>query len=360
MGLRELHLRDFRLFRALDFIPDPDAITVLISPNGTGKSSVLEAVYCLATGGSFRTTSAADMIRTEASLAEVHGVIHQSDRRVAVDLTVSRTSRGALKRMRVNGQRPTSRAELADALPLTIFTPEGVDVVRHGPEPRREFLTHLLTDLHPTTGPLVERVARLLTQRNALLRRAQGDGMREVDLGELDVWDHDLATSGEELALAREGVVTSLAPDVTRFYTALAQDDQVVDLVYERSWTGSLHEALRRSRRDDLARGHTTRGPHRDDLVVRLAGRDARRQASQGEQRSLALALRLAGHDLVRKGRGVEPLLLLDDVFSELDPGRADRLLALLPGGQTLVTTASPLPERMTPAAVVDVSTMGS
>jgi DNA replication and repair protein RecF len=114
--------------------------------------------------------------------------------------------------------------------------------------------------------------------------------------------------------------------------------------------------ALRTALDDDVHRGYSTIGPHRDDVVFQLDGRDARRQASQGEQRSLALAVRLAGHELVLRQRGVSPLLLLDDVFSELDPVRSDRLLQLLPTGQTLVTTASPLPLAMTPAVIVDVT----
>jgi DNA replication and repair protein RecF len=119
-----------------------------------------------------------------------------------------------------------------------------------------------------------------------------------------------------------------------------------------------LLQALERASEDDRYRGYTTIGPHRDDLELSLEGRDARRQASQGEQRSLALALRLAGHELVRQRRGVDPLLLLDDVFSELDPLRSDRLLGLLPAGQTLVTTASPLPSSLTPAAVIDLTSV--
>jgi DNA replication and repair protein RecF len=117
-----------------------------------------------------------------------------------------------------------------------------------------------------------------------------------------------------------------------------------------------LNDALVVSFDDDRFRGYTTVGPHRDDIDLSLEGRDARRQASQGEQRSLALALRLAGHELVRQQRGVDPLLLLDDVFSELDPVRSNRLLGLLPLGQTLVTTASPLPAALTPAAVIDLT----
>ncbi len=356
MGLHELTLRDFRLFPELSFSPDPDAVTVLLSVNGTGKTSVLEAVYALATASSFRTTAASDMIRSGADLAEVHGVLFQRGRRVAVDLTLTRGAHHTTKRMLVNAQRPRSRAEVAEVLPLTVFTPEGVDVIRQGPENRRAFLTHLLTDVDPTTGEVVERFARVLSQRNALLRALEGRWPDAAQRDELEVWSLDFAGVSAQLVDARASLVADLAPLVSAAYHALAETDQGVGLAYERSWTGDLLGALSAARDEERARGHTTVGPQRDDLAVTLDGRDARRQASQGEQRSLALALRLAGHQLVQSRRGVDPLLLLDDVFSELDPLRAERLLRLLPAGQTLVTTASPLPSALTPAAVVDLT----
>jgi len=151
-------------------------------------------------------------------------------------------------------------------------------------------------------------------------------------------------------------LLDQLEPLIRNFYRTIAQNDRAVSAYYQRSWTGDLGAALRGALTDDQHRGHSTVGPQRDDIVLLLDGRDARRQASQGEQRSLALALRLAGHELVRQQRGLDPLLLLDDVFSELDPSRSDRLLQLLPAGQTLVTTASPLPSGMNPAAIVDLS----
>ncbi len=297
------------------------------------------------------------MVRAGESVAEVHGVLFHHDRRVQVDLTLTHGVRSTQKRMLINGQRPQSRAELAEALPLTVFTPEGVDIVRHGPEHRREFVNHLMNDVDPTTSPLLERYARLLTQRNALLRRIQGRRATASEHQELDVWSADLAVSGVELVAHRRGLLSELQPLVNQYYESLADDGQPVALEYDQSWAGDLLEALHRSLDDDLVRGHTTKGPHRDDVLVTLNSRDARRQASQGEQRSLALALRLAGHELIQLRRGVDPLLLLDDVFSELDPVRSDRLLQLLPVGQTLVTTAMPLPTKMTPASIIDLTT---
>ena len=358
MGLHELELRNFRLFREFRFVPDRDAITVLLSPNGTGKTSVLEAVYALATASSFRTSTASDMIHSGALAAEVHGVLFQRERRVQVDLTLTKNVRNTTKRMLVNGQRPQSRSDLASVLPLTVFTPEGVDIVRQGPENRRAFLTHLLTDVDLSTGDVVERFTRILSQRNALLRALQGDRPTPIQRDELDVWTHDLSLVSDELVTMRRKVLDDLTPLVAQFYQRLACDDLHVGINYEQSWEGDLFSALQQSLDDDRFRGHTTIGPQRDDIALTLDNRDARRQASQGEQRSLALALRLGGH--AQQFRGIDPLLLLDDVFSELDPARSDRLLKLLPAGQTLVTTASPLPSGMSPAAVIDLSSVHS
>jgi len=356
VGLHELTLRNFRLFSEFTFEPDPDAVTVFLSPNGTGKTSVLEAVNALATASSFRTNAASDMIRNRESTAEVHGVIFQRERRIQVDLTLTRGVRNTTKRMLVNGQRPRSRAELSEALPLTVFTPEGVDVVRGGPEHRRSYLTNLLTDVEPLTGEVIERFNRVLSQRNALLRALEGGRPSLSQQTELELWTSDFCEVSEELLLRRYALLDQLEPLVTRYYQELAENSNDVGVRYEKSWSASLPEALVVSFNDDRFRGYTTVGPHRDDVGLSLDGRDARRQASQGEQRSLALAIRLAGHELVRQQRGVDPLLLLDDVFSELDPVRSNRLLGLLPVGQTLVTTASPLPGALSPAAVIDLT----
>lgn len=358
MGLHELRLRNFRLFEELSFQPDIEAITVLLSPNGTGKTTVLESVYALATASSFRTGAASDLIRAGESASEVHGVLYHQERRVQVDLTLTRGTRNTTKRMLVNGQRPKSRADVAEALPLTIFTPEGVDVVRQGPEHRRELLTNLLTDVDLTTGDVIERFSRILSQRNALLRQLQGERPTTLQQGELDVWTSDFCAVSDELIALRKKLLDDAAPLIANYYHELAEDDSVVAVTYEQSWSGDLEHALETSFDDDRFRGHTTIGPQRDDVALTLDGRDTRRQASQGEQRSLALAIRLAGHELVQRRRGVDPLLLLDDVFSELDPHRSDRLLNLLPTGQTLVTTASPLPAGMSPAAVIDLTTL--
>jgi DNA replication and repair protein RecF len=177
--------------------------------------------------------------------------------------------------------------------------------------------------------------------------------------GVLDVWDAKLASVGEAVAQEREALVRSLRPEVDQAYSRLSTGapgpPMVVGLSYERSWDGQLLDALHASRAEDVRRAVTSVGPQRDDLVIWVQGLAARTQASQGEQRSVALALRLGGHALVTDRQGTSPVLLLDDVFSELDPRRCAALASCLPGGQTLLTAAGPVPDALPVAEQVQV-----
>jgi DNA replication and repair protein RecF len=202
-----------------------------------------------------------------------------------------------------------------------------------------------------------DHVERILRQRAALLRQAGGRVSADV-AGTLDVWDHRLADAGKILVTARERLVASLDQFVGPAYGRLAgvPNGNLIEQHYLRSWTGELLDALAAHRADDLRRGVNTVGPHRDDLVLTLEGREARTHASQGEQRCLALALRIGIHQLVVSKTGLIPTLLLDDVFSELDPARSRALVAELPPGQSILTTAAPLPAGIDVAQIVDIS----
>jgi DNA replication and repair protein RecF len=225
------------------------------------------------------------MVRSGEHLAEVHGVLFQQERRVQIDLTLTRGVRNTTKKMLVNGQRPHSRASVSEVLPLTVFTPEGVDIVRQGPEQRRTYLTNLLTDVDLSTGDVIERFTRVLSQRNAVLRSFQGESPTPGQRDELGVWDVEFCEASERLIEVRLQLLERLAPLIRDFYRAIAQNDRSVSAHYERSWTGDLSTALRNALKDDQHRGHSTVGPQRDDIVLLLDSRDARRQASQGEQR---------------------------------------------------------------------------
>ena len=358
MAVVTLWLTDFRCFPEAVFEPDPEGLTVLRGENGAGKTSVLEAVGWLATLRSFRGATRESVVRTGARRAVVRAETVSGTRQqlVEAEIPVDRTGR-----VQVNRQPVRRRAQLADTLRVSVFSPDDLVVVQGGPAGRREYLDDVLVARHPRYEALVGEVERILRQRAALLHQAGGRPAPEV-LQTLDVWDTRLAASGEALAMARAELVDALQPFVVRAHEQLAAAGQepappaAVELSYRRSWTGPLAEALAGARRDDLRRQSTSVGPHRDDLELSLAGRPARSQASQGEQRSVALALRLAAHQLATSEQGVAPVLLLDDVFSELDARRAEALVAQLPPGQVLLTTAVDPPAVVAADRVVDVS----
>ena len=351
MGLASLELIDFRSFRSAHFTPDPDGTTVLLAPNGTGKTSLLEAVGYLGTGRSFRGATRETMVRTGADDAYVRATVRADDREVLIEAQRSRQGRS---RMQVNREAAKTRRDLADAVAVTTFAPEDVTVVRGGPSGRRDVLDDALALLDPSAGVLLEDVARVLRQRGALLRQLRGR-LDAAAASTLDVWDERLSVLGEDLAGRRTALADALAPEVAERYRILAAEPVDVGVAYVASWSGGLTDALAAARSDDVRRGVSTIGPHRDDMALTIDGRDARAQSSQGEQRSLALAIRIAVHQRVTTARGRPPLLLLDDVFSELDVGRAARLLELIPSGQALLTTAVPPPPGLERADVVDV-----
>jgi DNA replication and repair protein RecF len=366
MSLCRLHLVDFRVFGDATFEPDPKGTTVITGPNGAGKTSVLEAIAYLGTQRSFRGAPREVMVRTGCDRAVVRADLTRLGLPVLVEAEVATTGKS---RAQVNRQATQSRRDLAEAVPVTVFSPEDLAVVQGGPSRRRDLLDDALGLLDPTAASLLDQVDRVLRQRAALLRQSSGRLTPEVATT-LEVWDERLATAGTALAAARESLAAAVGPFVAESYAALAGEDgrapggqndtDIVGITYRTSWAGDLAAALVASRADDLRRGVTTVGPHRDDLQLEIAGRDARLQASQGEQRCLALALRLGVHRLVTDRSGIAPILLLDDVFSELDPDRSRALVHQLPAGQALLTTAAPLPEGISVVATVDVRDLGT
>lgn len=360
MNLVDLELADFRSFATASFRPEPEGITVVTGPNGAGKTTLLEAVAYLGIQRSFRATPREALVRTGQERAVLRARLNENRREVLVEAEIVP---GGRSRAQLNRQ-PARPRDLARAVPVTVFCPDDLGLVQGGPARRREVLDDGLAVLDPMTGALVEQVERILRQRGALLRQSGGRLSPEV-AQTLDVWDERLATTGDRLASAREELARAVEPLLDESYASLAgvgaerPGEPLVELRYVRSWEGTLASALAVVRGDDVRRGVSTVGPHRDDLEIRLAGRDSRVQASQGEQRCLALALRLAVHRLLLQRSGQVPILLLDDVFSELDPRRSAALLRELPMGQALLTTATPLPAGAQVARVVDVATVG-
>jgi DNA replication and repair protein RecF len=351
----DLWISDFRCFKEAHLVPDQRAFTVLRGVNGSGKTSVLEAIGWLATGRSMRGASRETLVRRGAERAVLRAETTAPHGRVLIEgeIPLVRATRVQLNRQPVH-----RRAEMATALQVSIFSPSDRRLVEGGPAERRGYLDDVLVERHVRFEAVVNEVERVLRHRAALLRQSGGRPNESV-LSTLDVWEGRLCSSGMELVTAREALACELEPLVSEAYSHLAGRPERVTLNYRRSWTGELAEALRDTREQDLRRQATTVGPHRDELEIQLGAFPARTHASQGEQRCIALALRLATHELRRKTAQETPLLLLDDVFSELDPYRCSALVERLPPGQILLTTAMDPPTAVGSHQVVEVSAGG-
>ncbi len=348
MYLVSLTISDFRNIVETTIEPDPDGTTVITGLNGAGKTSVLEAIAYLSTLQSFRGTPREAMVRRGVDTAILRAETLVNGRTVTVEAELSASGRS---RTMVNRQTVRRRADLHEALRATVFSPEDIGVVRAGPAERRRFLDETLAVVDPKAAVSAEEVDKVLRQRSALLRGVGRRLTAEV-ADTLDVWDSRLDAAGTTLVEARQALVVQLVPLVGVHYSRLAGRPTPVQLDYQRSWSGRLLDALAEGRSRDIERGVSSIGPHRDELELSVDGLPGRTHASQGEQRSLALALRLAAHQLATERLGSAPVLLLDDVFSELDPLRARALLAGLPPGQALLTTALPAPPEVSAATV--------
>ncbi|MGH9271122.1 MAG: DNA replication/repair protein RecF, partial [Ilumatobacteraceae bacterium] len=251
---------------------------------------------------------------------------------------------GGRNRVQVNRQRLARARDLLGTVRVTVFSPDDLTLVKGGPADRRRFLDDTLVALAVKYDAARLELERIVRQRNSLLRQA-GGRLDESAATTLDVWDARLATAGERFGEARAVLVQRIEPYVAAAYDHLAGRPSTLQLCYDPPWRREgLAAALATARADDVRRGASTVGPHRDELTMALGDLPARTHASQGEQRTLALALRLGAHRLVAERTGSSPVLVLDDVLSELDPDRGVALLGGLPPGQVVITTAGHVP----------------
>lgn len=355
MRITRLWLQDFRSYETLE-IPLDVGLTAIVGANGIGKTNLLEALGLLATLKSFRGAPTDSMIRRGAESAIVRAEGIRDDRDVLIELELGKRR----ARAQVNRQRLQRSRDLLGALRITVFAPDDLALIKEGPSVRRGYLDDVLVALDPHADAILRDMERILKQRNALLRQSHGR-LDEAGLMTLDVWDTKLAETGTLLTDRRRELVTKLLPLVEESYAVLAGKPVPLRADYVRSWDqDTLADALTHVRDNDIRRGVTSVGPHRDELMLVLDGLAARTEASQGEQRTLALALRLAGHLLVTDRLGDPPLLLLDDVLSELDDDRSSALLDNLPDGQTVITSATDLPKQTNPDRVLTFDDQGT
>jgi DNA replication and repair protein RecF len=350
-----LGLVDFRSYPQAEVELTP-GVTAFVGPNGHGKTNLVEAIHYTATLGSHRVANDAPLVRAGAGRAIVRTEIRsQYDRDVVVELEINP---GKANRARVN-RSPVSRPrEVLGLLRTVLFAPEDLALVKGDPSERRRFLDELLTLRSPRMAGVRQDYDRVLKQRNSLLRsasmarRQNRTSAAEGQLRTLEVWNSHLARAGSELLATRLELLESLRPLVSGSYDAVARGKGGARLEYKSSvvlepgvvsreqLSEVLLNAVHERRQDELERGVSLVGPHRDDVVLGLGDLPAKGYASHGESWSFALALRLASYELL-KADGGEPVLILDDVFAELDSQRRNRLAELVaPAEQVLVTAA--------------------
>ncbi|MFF5447490.1 DNA replication/repair protein RecF [Streptomyces sp. NPDC012888] len=350
MHVTHLSLADFRSYARAEVPLDP-GVTAFVGPNGQGKTNLVEAVGYLATLGSHRVSSDAPLVRAGAERAVIRAAVRQGERQQLVELELNP---GRANRARINRSSQVRPRDVLGIVRTVLFAPEDLALVKGDPGERRRFLDELITARSPRMAAVRSDYERVLKQRNTLLKSAamaRRHGGRSMDLSTLDVWDQHLAHAGAELLAQRLDLVGVLGPLADKAYEQLAPGGGPLSLAYRGSAeTAGAHSreelcaalvaALGEARKQEIERGVTLVGPHRDELVLKLGELPAKGYASHGESWSYALALRLASYDLLRS-EGNEPVLVLDDVFAELDARRRERLAELVaPGEQVLVTAA--------------------
>ena len=352
MIIQHLELTNFRNYAATT-IDLTSGVTAVVGNNGQGKTNLVEALGYLATLKSFRGVPTEALIRTGCESAVLRAtVVHADGREVLIETELVRTGRN---RSLVNKQRLARSRDLLGVVRTTVFSPEDLELVKAAPSVRRDFVDDALVALQPKHDVLCSEIEKVLRQRNSLLKQAGGRLSPDI-ASTLDVWDAKLAELGSELGDERSRLIAQISPRVSKAYEELAEKATPIGLVYEPEWRRiGLANELQTCRLDDIRRGTSTVGPHRDDIDLLINGLPARTHASQGEQRTLALAMRLAVHRMVTEEFGSPPVLILDDVLSELDPGRAAALLRHFPEGQVLITTAGYLPEAAHPDRIVRI-----
>ena len=327
--ITDLRLQHFRSYGDVSFELSP-GVNIVVGPNASGKTNLLEALLVLARGSSYRAKDA-ELVRHSQPWARLDIHLDDGTRR-----TIKITREPASKTYELD-KKTFKRLTLPHTLPLVLFEPEDLRLLSGGPERRRDYLDDLLEQTEPGYGAVRRQYRRALAQRNALLKRG-GSG------GQIFPWDVRLSELAGQIVRARTGLVAELNKDTGKLYRKLSGSRAKVSLEYQARWPAANYETkllkeLENSLELDLIRGFTAAGPHREDLLVLFGGRPASEVASRGEIRTAVLALKIIELKLIEKLRQQPPLLLLDDVFSELDGKRRHALTDYLAPYQTFITT---------------------
>ena len=363
MFVKHLTLASFRNYERAEVALGP-GVTLIMGPNGQGKTNLVEAIRYLSTLSSHRVSGYLPMIKAGASQAVVRCLVSHGDRDVMVELELNRDNKNSARL----GRSPVSRVrDILGVIQSVTFAPEDIDIIRRDPSNRRAFLDELVVQYRPRMAGVYSDYDRVLKQRNTLLKTARATKTSGSALSTLDAWDASLVQYGSEIVASRIEVAGLLEPHLYDAYQKIATANNEPRMLYRSSLLGSLIPdgeevddlefltdsdraniatlfagKLERVRSKELERGITLVGPHRDELVLMLGDLPAKGYASHGETWSYALALRLASVELLKKEtRTGDPVLILDDVFAELDSGRRLRLSQLVANNEQVLITAA-------------------
>lgn len=352
MIVKRLWLTDFRNHRTTEIGLD-HKVTLVIGLNGHGKTNFIEGLALLGGARSFRGAKVDALVASGKSSAYIRAEVEQDGRSSLVELELSI---GGRSRAQINKQRVKKFRDLGDTVRVVVFSPDDLELIKGAPSIRRSLLDDALASINRQFRAVRIDFDRILRQRNNLLKQARGRLTSDLEES-LFIWNQQLVEAADEIGDHRSRFVSNIEPVVADFYRRVAGTDDQVSLTLDASWLEEgLVKSLLSAQDEEVRRGVTLVGPHRDDLVIFLAGLHSRTHASQGEQRSLALALRLATHAYVAQVCGDKPLVLLDDVFSELDEGRARRLVECLPDAQIVLTSATgTVPQGVQPGLTLEI-----
>jgi DNA replication and repair protein RecF len=349
MIIKDVRVKNFRNYT--DFNADlRDSVNFIIGNNATGKTNILEALFILENGKSFRTTSSSEMIKWDEEFLSVRANVNRMNRDILIETTIKING---VKQVKINGVKQTQAQARYKPVVTVLFTPDHLKVVRETPDHRRAYLDDVLEKIKPDFQYWRQQYSKILKQRNVLLKKV-GAGSMNKDV--IDYWDLQLIQAGAKIILARDELIRRLQSYVGSSYCEIADTDEVFELKYENQIIldfkekneeyknnpeQRFKELLEKNRKKEIDRGVTIIGPHRDDLTISVNGVDIKIYGSQGEQRSASLALKLGELALVNDTIRDKPVLLLDDVMSELDSNRRHALFDFIKDDQQVVITTA-------------------
>lgn len=348
MIVKNLKTENYRNLENMTFYPS-GGINVIYGSNAQGKTNLIECLWLFTGGRSFRGSKENELIAFGQNKANVELCFQTKEREQTIEFLI----RGGKRQPVLNDVPKNSLSQIVGSFCAVVFSPDHLTLIKNGPDERRNFIDGALCQIKPAYASLLSRYKKILSERNALLKDIPHH--RELE-DTLDIWNERLSVEGSAIAMQRISYIKKLTQPAISFYEGISSGRERLSLEYKMHYPANtdmnkeeieniILDTLRKRQNDDIYCGYTTTGVHRDDLIVKINGMEARSFGSQGQQRSAVLALKLAEAEQIGENRGENPVILLDDVLSELDSTRRDYLLKELKGMQIFITCCEPFVE---------------